>query len=233
MRMVANTTARRPRTLRRLGGVLGMLTIAAALVLGGAGIAHSQTDAVTIFACVDKTTGALRLPPPTAPKVCGSNETSITWNQEGPQGATGATGVQGDTGAQGPQGLPGPKGDTGAQGPKGNTGATGAQGQAGPQGLPGVSGMQVVTANGPSSNANLQVVTATCPAGKKAISGGAFPIFDTGVSGIVDRVAIRVTRPLTVFSSNDSWNVHAFETSQDNFTTWHLQVYAVCVTVTA
>jgi hypothetical protein len=94
-----------------------------------------------------------------------------------------------------------------------------------------VSGFQVVTSNGPSSASNTQVHSATCPPGKKAISGGAFPILDTGLSGTVDRVAIHVSRPFTFPFGNpdDSWNIHAIETAPDNVTTWHLRVYAVCV----
>lgn len=49
---------------------------------------------------------------------CRSRDTTITWNQTGPQGAqqgmTGAPGAKGDTGAVGPAG---PAGPTGAAGP--------------------------------------------------------------------------------------------------------------------
>jgi len=86
--------------------------------------------------------------------------------------------------------------------------------------------MEVVASTG-----NLQVGTATCPAGKKAVSGGAFPIFDGGLSGTVDLVAIHVSRPFTFTNPNDSWNVHLIESSPDNVTTWHVITYAVCVTV--
>ena len=58
MRMVGTGMGNRSRALRRVGGVLGALAVAAAIVIGGAGIAHSQTDAVTIFGCVDS-----RVPP--------------------------------------------------------------------------------------------------------------------------------------------------------------------------
>ena len=60
---------------------------------------------------------------------CPKNTTAITWNQTGPQGATG------------PQGPQGPQGQTGPQGPQGQTGATGPQGQTGPQGPQGASGV--------------------------------------------------------------------------------------------
>ncbi len=41
------------------------------------------------------------------PPLCNTHDTSITFNQTGPQGAIGA---QGATGAQGPVGAPGPRG---------------------------------------------------------------------------------------------------------------------------
>jgi hypothetical protein len=201
------------RLFARTATTVGVLSVAAVLVLAGASVAYSQTDSDAINGCVEKTTGALRVLSDTSPKVCSSNETMLTWNQQGPVGPTGPKGDQG------PQGVPGPKGD---QGP---------QGIPGPQGVPGLSGLQVVTSDSAASSANYQVHTATCPAGKKAISGGAFPILDTGVSGIVNLVAIHVSRPFTLSNSMDSWNIHAVETSPDNITTWHLHVYAMCAFV--
>ena len=74
---------------------------------------------------------------------CRPNETLITWNIQGPHGATGATGATGAAGPTGPtgaQGIAGPAGEdgeTGVQGPQGvqgPTGATGATGAAGPAG---------------------------------------------------------------------------------------------------
>jgi len=61
----------------------------------------------------------------TAGTPCLAGMTAITWNQQGPAGATGP---QGPAGPAGPQG---PKGDTGPQGPKGDTGAAGAAGAPG------------------------------------------------------------------------------------------------------
>jgi hypothetical protein len=53
---------------------------------------------------------------------CASNETSISWNVQGPAGSQGPAGA---TGPQGPAGPQGPKGDTGPSGPVGPTGPTG------------------------------------------------------------------------------------------------------------
>jgi hypothetical protein len=59
---------------------------------------------------------------------CPKNTSAITWNQTGPQGATGPQGDTGATGPQGPQGAqgdPGPQGATGPQGPQGSQGSSG------------------------------------------------------------------------------------------------------------
>jgi hypothetical protein len=74
-------------------------------------------------------------------KPCPNNAVQISWNQTGPQGATGATGPQGPQGATGATGPQGPKGDTGATGPQGPQGDTGATG---PQGVPGTDGTSLI-----------------------------------------------------------------------------------------
>ena len=74
-----------------------------------------------------------------------------------------------------PTGPQGPKGDTGPQGPKGDTGAPGAEGE------PGISGLQRVAAESAFNSNSFKIVTATCPAGKRAIGSGA--LVDGGLSG--------------------------------------------------
>jgi hypothetical protein len=73
---------------------------------------------------------------------CGSNETPLSWNQSGVDGAPGATGPAGAQGPAGPQGSPGPQGPQGATGSQGPQGATGPQGWQGPQGDTGATGAQ-------------------------------------------------------------------------------------------
>jgi len=99
----------------------------------------------------------------------------------GPQGPAGPQGPQGDPGLQGPQGDPGPQGpqgDPGPQGPQGDPGPQGPQGDPGPQGPAGPAGAQLVTGTPVTSAANaprntLVTATATCPAGKVLLGGGA------------------------------------------------------------
>jgi hypothetical protein len=66
----------------------------------------------TITVCADKKTGVLHLK---TRGRCGSSQTRVSWNQQGPQGLQGP---QGSTGSQGPAGAPGPEG---VQGPAGVT----------------------------------------------------------------------------------------------------------------
>ena len=120
---------------------------AGALVMAGAGAAAyaalgGGNDVIT--ACVDRH-GGVRIIDPSADR-CHGDETLVTWNQQGPMGATGPAGAQG---TPGPQGLPGatgatgpagPQGDNGAQGPAGLAGATGPAGAQGPAGPTGASG---------------------------------------------------------------------------------------------
>ena len=102
-------------------GRRGLVLLAVVAALGlAAGIAYSAIpDSGGVYtACMQKSTGALRLiDPSVSTNRCTTAETQVTWNQTGQQGAKGATGAQGETGASGPQG---PKGDPGASGTGGS-----------------------------------------------------------------------------------------------------------------
>jgi len=74
-------------------------------------------------------------------------------------------------GPQGPKGDQGNTGATGAIGPQGPAGATGATGATGLQGVPGMSGFEQVVVLTTIVNSTKR--SASCPAGKTAISGGA------------------------------------------------------------
>ena len=91
--------------------ILGTLCIAGGIVVGSsvstttvanAGVAPPQPTAVNI--CVDKKTGAMRLPPNGR---CVKAKETLTPFAVGPQG------VQGPVGAPGPQGAIGPQGASG------------------------------------------------------------------------------------------------------------------------
>lgn len=85
-----------------------------------------------------------------------------------------ATAVGSLTGRRGPAGSQGDSGGRGPIGPKGETGSAGPQGTSGPAGPSGVSGWEYRVSEGkylPSGVSN--PTQANCPAGKKALGGGA------------------------------------------------------------
>lgn len=95
---------------------------AALAVAGGTAAAALPGPDGTIAACYDNSGKVRVLDPALDPKSCGNNETSLNWNQTGPQGPKGDTGPQGPKGDAGPQGA---KGETGPQGPAGPSFARG------------------------------------------------------------------------------------------------------------
>jgi hypothetical protein len=108
-----------------------VLILATALLglVGGIAYATIPGSTGTISGCYEKRTGIVRVIDSDAGAKCASYEASISWNQQGQKGPTGASGAQGPTGAQGL------KGDTGPAGPKGATGPAGAAGAPGPSDL--------------------------------------------------------------------------------------------------
>src|SRR5262249_35067090 len=94
--------------------------VPASIALAGWGISPSPTVADTLSVCVNNSSGTAKFV--SAGTTCGKNETLLTWNATGTQGATGATGAQGPAGATGAQGPAGATGAMGAQGVKGATG---------------------------------------------------------------------------------------------------------------
>jgi hypothetical protein len=85
------------------------------LLLGGFAASVAADDAIT--ACVNKTSGALRIVK--MPATCAKNEVLLSWNLAGPQGPKGDAGSPGEQGLQGEQGQQGIQGEQGLQGPSG------------------------------------------------------------------------------------------------------------------
>lgn len=95
-----------------------LVALIVGVILGGTSVgiaAIPDSGSGTISACMSRA-GSLRVIDYQSGKRCRTNETLLTWNQQGPRGPAGTTG---------PQGPAGPKGDTGA------TGATGPEGSPG------------------------------------------------------------------------------------------------------
>ncbi len=150
-------------TGRRIG-----IAAVVALVVAGIAYAAIPDSSGVIHGCYSKS-GALRVIDSSGK--CANGELALNWNQQGPKGdigpsglpgprgeigpagAQGAAGPKGDAGASGPAGAAGPQGAAGLQGPKGDAGATGPQGlkgDPGPQGPPGVVSSGGLYANAPS-----------------------------------------------------------------------------------
>ena len=149
------------------------IVIALALFALGSSAAYATSGGV-INACVQHSSGIFKLA--NASGACGPSEDALSWNQFGQAGAsgpTGATGPQGPTGAQGATGATGSQGAAGANGAKGDKGDKGDQGL---RGLPGLSGVELVRGPWkamPTGFGPFIWVSATCPDGKFALSGGA------------------------------------------------------------
>jgi hypothetical protein len=121
-------------------------------------------------------------------------------------------------GSVGPQGPQGPQGDKGPQGPKGD------RGPAGPEGPPGMSGYQIVSQSSGGGSPDHQSATATCPAGKKAVGGGAYL---AASAATYFPVAIDMSQPA---GGGTGWMAGAREITATTGT-WSVYAYAICVDV--
>lgn len=132
-------------------GAAIFITLSTLAAAGGYAVAQgSSAGEAKLVACVNNTTGAMRLVDSGA--TCTRGEEKVIWNRtgkpgtdgvDGVAGAVGPAGAKGATGAPGAQGPEGDPGAPGAQGPKGDPGAAGdpgAKGDPGTPGLPGAAG---------------------------------------------------------------------------------------------
>jgi hypothetical protein len=116
-------------------------------------------------------------------------------------------------------GLRGPAGAPGTDGTNGTNGMDGAAG------APGLSGLEVVTADGTTVIAGLQLSsnTANCPAGKKVVSGGVAGVL---IAGSFTGGGVLESRPVTG-STPEGWFGSMLASASDD---WFARVYAVCAT---
>jgi hypothetical protein len=159
--------------MTRVSGIAGAFAVALAL-------APISADAQQIFACVNATSGAVRI---VAQGVaCRTPESLVTWNVVGPQGPpgpAGPAGALGPPGPQGPAGPAGPQGSAGQQGPAGPQGMSGERGPygpAGPKGEPGqASALRHVEGAGDAiaCNEGEVLVAAICKEGPATVQGAA------------------------------------------------------------
>lgn len=137
--------------------------------------------------------------------------------------ARGPVGTQGPNGATGPAGPQGPKGGTGPVGSKGDTGPAGPQGPAGPSGI---SGWEVRLSDGVRVMPKVYNSThADCPAGKKALGGGASTDSNLSAGGS--------TVVMTSAPSDDGtgWAIRSVNTSPDTPST--IYAWVICANVSS
>jgi hypothetical protein len=103
------------------------------------------------------------------------------------------------------------------QGPKGDTG---------PAGPPGTSGYQTVREQTAANSSNLKQLSASCPAGKRAVGGGArlFGFLDNTVLVVSDAEGPDPAAP-------NSWFANAREVGAGNAAAWGLRVDVICMNV--
>jgi len=147
-------------SLKRLGVFSCLLVLAASAV--GAPVSTN------VSACVNTTTGAVRIVASTS--LCVAGEIGMSWAVTGAVGPIGPQGPAGTAGATGPAGTPGAAGATGPAGPQGTTGATGVAGATGPAGTPGANG--AIGPAGPQGTA-----------GATGAAGAQGPVGPTGLTG--------------------------------------------------
>jgi len=127
-----------PRSLGRPFAAAAVSSVVTAVAVGGVAVAAGSSNQKVIQACVNKGNGTVRVVADAA--ACTSNESALTWNQEGPSGTPGAQGPAG------PAGTAGAEGPAGLAGPQGPAGQDGAIGPAGPQGPAGPAGQDAAAA---------------------------------------------------------------------------------------
>lgn len=113
-----------------------------------------------------------------------------------------------------------PAGATGAPGPQGPAGPQGAPGA---QGAPGISGYVVVREYSAFNSDDVKDVYATCPAGTRAIGGGALVNQPSGH-------AVALKKSLASPPDERAWYAQAFETTAIAMD-WNVRADAICAVV--
>lgn len=177
---------------------VGLGAAALLIAVAGAYALASSGGGTTITVCVSRRGGTLY-----RAKKCARPDHKLSWNKQGPAGATGEAGPRG---IQGPQGI---------------------QGQQGIQGAAGISNYQVVTGTAVESSGsgiNLDSAYAYCPPGTSALSGG----FSTAATSenTIDTIYVRNDEP--VAGSQGAWYV---QTTSATAGFYKITPYVVCATV--
>ena len=114
-----------------------------------------------------------------------------------------------------PRGARGPAGATGAQGPQGPQGAQGPVGPVSTSTLTRVDGPSVPIGNSSSADGGVELSSAVCPAGMKAVTGG-IDVFTGNTAGLSSQAS----------TDRTSWFVVAANAS--TYTGGHVKAIAYC-----
>jgi hypothetical protein len=152
-------------------GAFTLGVVITAVSVGAVSFVNAAGDK-QLKACANKKTGVMRY---ISKGKCKKTETSLSWNQMGPQGLPGSSGA---AGAKGDTGAAGTKGDTGAAGAKGDTGTTGAKGDTGTKGDTGAAGASSPTGFKPRSVCGPDGTT-LCAVGVQGPGGGTIVYVDS------------------------------------------------------
>jgi hypothetical protein len=153
-------------------GAFTLGVVITAVSVGAVSFVNAAGDK-QLKACANKNTGVMRYISKGSCKK--KTETSLSWNQMGPQGSSGSSGA---AGAKGDTGAAGTKGDTGAAGAKGDTGTTGAKGDTGTKGDTGAAGASSPTGFKPRSVCGPDGTT-LCAVGVQGPGGGTIVFVDS------------------------------------------------------
>ena len=157
----------------------------------------------TLKACANKKTGVMRY---ISKGSCNKKtETSLSWNQMGPQGMSGSAGTNGIAGAKGDTGAAGAagaKGDTGTTGTKGDTGDTGAKGDTGVAGSSSPTGFKPRSVCGADG-------TTLCAVGVQGPGGGTIVYVDSTSNEMLGYDYLEVSptdaSPSVAWSTSTTW----------------------------
>jgi hypothetical protein len=94
-------------------------------------------------------------------------------------------------------------------------------GPAGPQGPPGASGLQLISGSGASNSTSPKSQQQDCPAGKRAIGGGAV------ITGAGTNTFLSTSRPT---DPGTGWIAVGREATGGNAGNWAVQTWVVCAT---
>jgi hypothetical protein len=95
-------------------------------------------------------------------------------------------------------------------------------GPAGPQGPAGVSGIQTISGSGASNSTSPKTQQQDCPAGKRAVGGGAV------ITGALTNTFLSVSRPT---DPGTGWTATGRESTGGNPGAWAVQTWVICAAV--